>query len=93
MKCPGCGHENTDKIGFGTVCDRCLAWLHTCGCCRLYNREAGRCRSSTTEYSGPPDLRNYCDEFTPVVAEGGNPAPSQGAGRFESLFRKGDDEG
>lgn len=91
MKCPGCGHENSDKVGFGAVCEKCMAWLHTCNCCRLYNSESGRCRSSTTEYSGPPDMRNYCDEFTPAAGGGEKAAPSPGAKLFDALFQKGDD--
>jgi len=89
MKCPGCGHENPDKVGFGTVCEKCLAWLHTCDCCRLHNRESGRCRSSTTEYSGPSDVRNFCDEFTLGSSENGQSAASDAAARFDKLFDPG----
>lgn len=89
MKCPGCGHENTDKVGFGTVCENCLAWLHTCDCCHLYNREPGRCRSSTTEYSGPPDLRNFCDEFTPEPMKTEKTTGEDALSRFERLFDSG----
>jgi hypothetical protein len=89
MKCPGCGHENTDKVGFGTVCGNCLAWLHTCSCCRLYNTESGRCRSRTTEYAGPPDLRNFCEEFAPVAEKSEQVFDTDAASRFDRLFDSG----
>lgn len=87
MKCAGCGHEHDENVVFGSVCERCLAWLHSCANCALYERIALRCRSHTTEYAGDPGNRNFCEEFAPWKGE-----PEAGTGdtarnRFEGLFR------
>ncbi len=90
MKCTGCGHEHDEKVGFGSVCDRCLAWLHVCVNCALHDRDSRRCRSHTTDYSGDPGDRNFCEEFMPW---NGRHAPGTGesaGARFEGLFRDGD---
>lgn len=90
MKCQGCGHRHDDAVVFGSVCDRCLAWLHTCGNCALYQRDSRRCRSHTTEYAGDPGERNFCEEFSPR-GDGSSPETGDTArARFEGLFREGD---
>jgi hypothetical protein len=89
MICGNCGHEYPDRVGFGSVCDKCCSWLHTCRNCSLFLRDSGGCRSLTTEYTGPADEKNFCEEFSPAS----NPSEPDGqpgaAERFDRLFGEG----
>ncbi len=88
MKCWKCGHDNPGESGFSAACEKCLAWLHTCLGCALYNPDSRRCRSHTTEYSGSPEEKNFCEEFIPGSGFAGNPGSCSSRKRFDMLFRE-----
>jgi hypothetical protein len=88
MKCWKCGCELPGKPGFSSACEKCLTWLHTCLGCALYNPDSRRCRSLTTEYSGSPEERNFCEEFTPGGGSARDSEPGNARERFDSLFRE-----
>lgn len=91
MKCPECGHESQDKVMFSSACEKCFTWLHCCRCCSLFQAATGRCRSHTTEYSGPPEERNFCDEFAPGSPAARSSDDGFARTKFNRLF--GEDEG
>ncbi len=88
MKCWKCGRDNPGESGFSAACEKCLTWLHTCLGCALYNPDSRRCRSHTTEYTGSPEEKNYCEEFTPASGLTPNPDPDTARERFDRLFGK-----
>lgn len=90
MICGNCRRPHQGKIGFGSICEGCSAWLHVCVNCSLYNPDARRCRSRTTDYTGPGDAKNFCEEFTPVSGDTRESREdSDPVRRFDRLFGDG----
>lgn len=52
-------------VGFKTICENCDEYLHSCFNCGLYDSNADRCRSLTTEAVSDRKSSNYCEEFIP----------------------------
>ncbi|HZN58264.1 MAG TPA: hypothetical protein VFD71_09340 [Planctomycetota bacterium] len=66
-KCSFCG---TPWDGYGAQprqrerCSVCKRSFHCCSNCHHMDREtSSRCRLTHTEYVGPRDLMNYCEDF------------------------------
>ncbi|MCK4806233.1 MAG: hypothetical protein KAT09_01230 [Candidatus Aegiribacteria sp.] len=89
MICRNCGYRYDRRtVGFGTLCESCGEYLHTCFNCDIYDSKAERCRSLTTEAVSDRKSRNYCEEFvknTDIV-----PGSDSGRGKtsddFKTLF-------
>jgi len=66
MICKYCGNEYAGRtVGFNAICERCNEYLHSCFNCALYDSNADRCRSLTTETVSDRKSSNYCEEFVP----------------------------
>jgi len=90
MICRNCGCRYESRtVGFKTTCENCNEYLHSCFNCALYNSNADRCRSLTTEAVSDRKGNNYCEEFTPnndTVPEMDSGAVKS-AVDFKALFR------
>lgn len=84
----GCGYPGS-TVGFQALCENCGEYLHTCFNCVLFNPNAERCRSFTTEAVSDRRSRNYCEEFVPNT----DITPEKNSGKrkvtddFETLFK------
>ncbi|RKZ10520.1 hypothetical protein DRQ25_02750 [Candidatus Fermentibacteria bacterium] len=90
MICKHCGSRYPGRtVGFGILCEKCGEYLHTCFNCALYNSNAERCRSHTTEAVSDRRGRNYCEEFIPDTrtAAGPDSVKDKIADDFKTLFR------
>lgn len=68
MICQKCGTEYlSGTIGFKAYCESCGSYLHACIHCRIYDRNAERCRSLTTEAVRDREGINYCEEYVPEL--------------------------
>lgn len=86
MRCVHCGTEvDLVTIGFKAVCPACGMYLHACVQCRLYDGQARRCRSLTTEAVADREGCNFCEEFRPG-GRGGDEGPRRNGSDFEALF-------
>ena len=68
MKCWKCGTDLPDpprgKLPFRAVCDKCVAWLHSCKNCRNYKPGLPNdCAVPGTEYIADREASNFCEEF------------------------------
>lgn len=92
MICRKCGTEyDAETIGFKAACENCLAYLHSCFQCTVFDHNAGRCRSLTADISRGMNELNFCEEFVPNSAPADNNANSSVAGHkrsFNDLFGK-----
>ena len=94
MICFRCGLEyDSQAIGFKAVCSRCESWLHSCRQCSLFDSNASRCRSLTTESVKDREGLNYCEEFVPGNAPseaGSKPSAEVTRESFNRLFGESD---
>ncbi len=91
MICKYCGHRyDGGTVGFGALCESCGEYLHTCFNCALYNTNAERCRSLTTEAVSDRKGRNFCEEFIPNTGavRGQDLGREKTAEHFKDLFSK-----
>ncbi len=89
MICKHCGYRYDGRsVGFGVLCESCGKYLHTCFNCTLYNSNAERCRSLTTEAVSDRKSRNFCEEFVPNTGTvpGKNSGKEKAAEHFDDLF-------
>ena len=89
MICKNCGHRYDGRtVGFKTTCEKCNEYLHTCCNCDLYDPQADRCRSLTTEAIGDRKANNYCEEFVPNIDSepGTDLIKEKSADDFKTLF-------
>ena len=80
-KCHKCGAEleNKPKPGFRDTCIKCLAPIHCCLNCSLFeDNKPNKCVSSTTDWVPDREKGNFCEEFTlrdrPDIKQRKNPA-------------------
>lgn len=86
MKCIVCSTEwPLERVSFGSVCEGCGCWLHSCVQCALWNASAQSCRSSTTDPVADREGKNFCEEWIPHEGEGGK-AKRTGPSDFNKLF-------
>jgi hypothetical protein len=75
-------------VGFKTICENCDEYLHSCFNCALYNSNADRCRSLTTEAVSDRKSSNYCEEFVKNTDSkpGTNSVKEKSSYDFKALF-------
>ncbi|MCJ8276993.1 MAG: hypothetical protein HRT44_09445 [Bdellovibrionales bacterium] len=64
--CFSCGTkaEFPDKVGLREECEKCMADLHVCKNCRLYDETAyNECKEPSAEVCREKERANYCDYF------------------------------
>ncbi len=78
------------KMGFRDSCPHCMADLHCCKNCQLYDPGAhNSCRETTTDYTPDKEKANFCGFFKFI--EGGREGNDQVAKAklaLEALFKK-----
>lgn len=89
MICKNCGNKYDGRtVGFRTLCENCGEYLHTCFNCAIYDSNAERCRSFTTEAISDRKDKNYCEEFiqNTGVMTGPDSGKAKTAEKFKALF-------
>ncbi len=89
MICRNCGYGYDGRtVGFQKLCENCGEYLHTCVNCNIYDSNAKRCRSFTTEAVGDRKDKNYCEEFVPSTdtVQRTDSAEDKSADDFKDLF-------
>lgn len=89
MICRNCGYGYDERtVGFGAVCESCGEYLHSCFNCAIYDSDAERCRSFTTDAVGDRKSRNYCEEFIPHtgIVQGADSERGKTTDDFKDLF-------
>lgn len=68
-KCYKCGTpwRGRGQPGPRQICERCGVYLHSCLNCHHFDSElSNSCKLAETQYVGPRDASNYCEEFRMV---------------------------
>lgn len=92
MKCPKCGKNHEDypanRIPFRAVCDRCLAYLHSCKNCKFYQPGLPNdCRVPETDPIADREASNLCEEFSLLLSPPKTSSDNDAAKKkFNSLF-------
>ena len=71
-------------------CQGCGAYLHSClNCHHFDHRTTNSCKLPDTEYIGPRDIPNYCEQFRifDCVARADEDRVSRAKVRWERLFK------
>ena len=91
VACFSCNHINRlqDRVGLREECEQCSNDLHSCKCCKFYDKGAyNECRESSADVVREKERSNHCDYFSPNGSAGADDEKDKLMSAAEALFKK-----